>query len=432
MNIRYQTINSHFYKKNRIKFAKKMKAGSIAVFHSNPEMHRNGDCSYPFRQDSDFFYLTGIDQEQSTLILFPDHQYKKYQELLFIRKTDEHIKIWEGKKYTKKEATTTSGINSIAWNKDLKKTLQKLFKQTDTVYLKYSDENIENGIPTYNDLLKLDLEKSKLKIKNTNKIFSNLRVIKSAEEIAVIKHACSITHKAFTRVLEFMKPNCMEYEVEAEITHEFIRNGANGHAYSPIVASGKNACVLHYIDNNNKCKDGDLVLMDFGAEYGNYASDLTRTIPVNGKFTTRQKEVYNAVLNVMKFAKSILAPGVIIKDYQDKVGEKMTQELLKLKLLSTAETSDKEHGENAYKRYFMHGTSHFMGLDVHDVGDRSKPLKAGMVVTCEPGIYIPEEKIGVRIENDILITKDGNIDLMADIPIEVEEIEELMKSKSNE
>lgn len=428
MNIRYEVINKDFFVKNRSDFVKKMKTGSIAVFHSNPEMHRNGDCFHKFRQDSDFYYLTGIDQEQSTLILFPDSNYKKYKEILFIRKTDEHIKIWEGKKYSKIEAKNTSGIESIIWTKDFDKTLEKLLKQSNTVYQKYSDDNLENGIPTYNDLLKLDLEESKqkIKIKDASKILTNLRVIKSKEEIEVIQHACNITQNAFHRVLKFIKPGCLEYEVEAEITHEFIRLGANGHAYSPIIASGKNACVLHYIDNNNICKDGDLVLMDFGAEYGNYASDLTRTIPVNGKFKPRQKEVYNAVLSVMKYAKTLLKPGVIIKDYQEKIGLKMTQELIKLNLLSTAETEDPEHGENAYKRYFMHGTSHFMGLDVHDVGDRSLPLKAGMILTCEPGIYIPEEKIGVRIENDILITKDGNIDLMANIPIEVNEIEQLM------
>ena len=428
MTVKYDKINTNLFILNRINLCKELKNNSLAIFHSNDEMSRNGDCFFPFRQNSDLFYLSGIDQEHTILVIFPDCPNPSYKEVLFVRKTNEHIKIWEGHKYTQKEATEISGIKSVFWLENFDDIFKMLVNWSENIYINENDransdvdsrnlrftKKIKNQFPAHN-------------FERSGPILTRFRTIKSDIEIDLIKQACSITEKALRRVLSFVKPNVWEYEIEAEITHEFTRNRANGHAYTPIVASGVNACCLHYINNNAQCKEGELILMDFGAEYANYASDLTRTIPVSGKFSPRQKEVYNAVLSVMKAAKKMLVVGNLLDSYHQEVGVLMEQQLIKLGLLSATKVVQQDPKKPLYKKYFMHGTSHFMGLDVHDVGNRYQTFKPGMIFTCEPGIYIPEENIGIRIENDLLITEDGPIDLMEHIPIEVEEIEALMK-----
>jgi len=384
-----------------------------------------------FRQNADLLYLSGIDQEETILLLFPDCPNPNYKEALFLKKTNEHIAVWEGHKYTKEEAEQASGIKNIYWNEEFEKVFPMLMNWAEHCYLNLNEHDRYVHAVPYRDLRFAKEVQGKYPLHKTERsapILSKLRSIKLEVEIELIKKACEITEKAFRRVLKFVKPGVMEYEIEAEITHDFLRNRATGHAYSPIIASGKNACVLHYISNNQKCKDGDLLLMDFGAEYANYASDLTRTIPVNGKFSKRQKDVYTAVLKVMKGASKMLVPGNTIEKYHQEVGKLMEEELIKLKLLKASDVKKQDKKNPLYKKYFMHGTSHHLGLDVHDFGTRFfEPIQAGMVFTCEPGIYIPKEKIGIRIENDLLVTNKRPIDLMATIPIEVEEIEALMK-----
>lgn len=429
--MKYLPLNQQIFVDNRARFVKKLPANSMAIFHSNDEMPRNGDCFFPYRENSDFFWMTGIDQEQSILVVFPDAPLNHLKEVLFLRKTNEHIAIWEGHKFTKEEAIAASGIQNVYWLEDFESFEKTIMHHCENVFVN-SNEN-DRAVTDFWDrnLRKFNELKTKYPLHQYHRaapILADLRAVKSDLEIEVIQHACDITEKTFRRVLGFVKPGVMEYEVEAEIIHEFTRNRANGHAYSPIVASGKNACCLHYTDNNTECKEGDLLLMDFGSEYGNYASDLTRTIPVSGKFTDRQKDVYNAVLRVMKKATAMLVPGTILDEYHVEVGNLMEAELIGLGLLDAEAVKNQDPKKPLYKKYFMHGTSHFMGLDVHDVGDRYQPMKAGMVFTCEPGIYIPEEKMGIRIENDILITDNGPVDLMANIPIEVEEIEALMNA----
>jgi len=407
-----------------------MNESSVLVLHSHDLMPRNGDCFFPFRQDSDFFYLTGIDQEESVLILVPDAENENDREVLFIKETNEHIQIWEGHKYSKEEAVVVSGIKNVKMLRDLESFLERVLKDTTNLYFNKNENELATVVvPSRNDrfVSTLKLENKSHVFKSIAPLLKGLRVIKSEEEINLIRKGCAITKSAFDRVLTFVKPGVFEYEIEAEVTHEFICKKANAHAYSPIVASGKNACVLHYIDNNEQCKDGELILLDFGAEYGNYASDLSRTIPVNGVFTARQKQVYNAVLRVFKGAKADMVKGNTLKKLQSSVVKHMEKELIELGFLTAKEIKNQNPEEPVYKKYFMHGTSHFMGLDVHDVGDREKPFENGMVLTCEPGIYILEEGIGVRIENDILINGAEPIDLMGDIPIEVDEIEMLMK-----
>jgi len=430
MKARYDQINPELFISNRKRLAKALKTNSLAVFHSNDEMPRNGDCCFPFRQNSDLFYLTGIDQEQTILIVFPDCQNPAYKEVLFVRKTNEHIKIWEGHKYTKKEAIQTSGVKSVFWLENFDNIFKMLVNWGDNIYININEnDRAVSEIDSRNLRFAKEIKKQ-LPGHNFDRsapILTKLREQKSEVEIDIIKQACAITEKALRRVLAFVKPDAWEHEIEAEITHEFIKNRSNGHSYTPIVASGINACCLHYIDNNSQCKAGELILMDFGAEYANYASDLTRTIPVSGKFSPRQKEVYDAVLTVMKAATKMLVVGNVLDSYHKEVGVLMEQQLIKLGLLDAKEVSKQDPQKPLYKKYFMHGTSHFMGLDVHDVGNRHQAFKPGMVFTCEPGIYILEESIGIRIENDILITENGPIDLMASIPIEAEEIEALMK-----
>lgn len=427
--MKYQALPKELYIENRKRFMASLKPGSTAFFNANDEMPRNGDGNFPFRQNSDLFYLSGIDQEQTLLVISPDCPLPQYREVLFLRKTNEHIAVWEGHKYTKEEARAASGIQTILWLEEMEPAITIIMNHCETVYVNPNENDRLSTVVPYRELRFISELKSKYpahQYERSGPVMARLRSIKVDAEIKAMSVAMSITEKAFRRVLEFTRPGVMEYEIEAEIIHEFIRSRATGHAYSPIIASGKNACVLHYNDNNQECKDGDVILMDFGAEYANYAADLTRSIPVNGKFTSRQRDVYNAVLRVMKAATKMLVPGNTIEKYHREVGLVMEQELIGLGLLNKDEVAKQNPEAPLYKKYFMHGTSHFLGLDVHDIGDRYSPMQAGMVFTCEPGIYIPEEGLGIRLENDILITEKGQIDLMATIPLEADEIESLM------
>jgi Xaa-Pro aminopeptidase len=427
--MRYNPINNTFFAHNRNTFVSAMKKGSLAIFYSNDQFPRNGDQYHPFRQSSDFFYLTGIEQEKSILLLAPECPNKNYREALFLLKTNETLEIWEGHKYTKKEAQETSGIKNIYWLEDFEAALKETMSYFDNVYLNRNEYiKFFPEVETREERLGKALQQQYPlhTYHRAAPLLAQQRLIKSKEEIALIKKACEITNKAFRRVLAFTRPGVWEFEVEAEISHEFTRNRAGGHGYAPIIASGKSACVLHYTENDKICNDGDLLLMDFGAEYANYTADLSRTIPVNGKFSPRQKELYNAVLRVQKEVKKMYVPGNTINDINKQADKLMEQELLRVGLLSQQDIQQQDQENPAFRKYFMHGTSHFMGLDVHDVGSKSEPLKPGMVLTCEPGIYVPEENTGIRIENDILITESDPIDLMADFPVEAEEIEFLM------
>ncbi len=428
--MRYSPIDNKLFIENRKRFAKEMKPNSIAVFNSNDIMPTNADGTMPFKQNKDLFYLSGIDQEESILLIFPDAPDKEHTEVLFVRETNETLAIWEGEKLSKEQATKTSGIRKVYWTHQFKQVFTGLVFEAERIYIN-SNEHVRSGneVETRDErFYKMCREKYPLhKYMRSAPIMYHMRAIKSPIEVELIQKACDLTEQGLRRLLGFVKPGVWEYEIEAELAHEFIRSGAGFAGYEPIIASGKNSCVLHYISNNQQCKDGDVLLMDFAAGYANYQSDLTRTIPVNGKFTKRQKSVYNAVLRVMHFAKSRLVVGNNIPDYHREVGAAMEEELLKLRLLNKTEIKNQNPDWPAYKKYFMHGTSHFLGLDVHDVGSRYRKFEAGMVYTCEPGIYIPAEGIGVRIENDILITKKGPQDLMKNIPIEADEIESLMK-----
>ena len=427
--MKYQAIDSSLYSENRRRFTAKMKPNSIAVFVSNDEMPRSADASYFWRQNPDLFFLSGIDQEQTVLILFPDCPNPRMREVLFLRKTNEHIAVWEGHKYTKEEGRTASGIDTIQWTESFDSTFHVLMTYASTIYLNQNDHDRATTDVPYKELRFAQDIRAKYPlhaVERSSPIMHALRAIKSPLEVAAMQTACNITEKALRRVLGFVKPGVWEHEIEAEIIHEFIRNRATGHAYYPIIASGPSACVLHYVENNRQCKDGDVILLDFGSEYGNYNSDLSRSIPVNGRFTARQRAVYDAVLRVMKFATKMLCPGTQYLDYIQQVGLAMEEELIQLGLLDAAAVKVQDPENPLYKKYFMHGVSHYLGLDVHDLGYRYAQFEAGMVFTCEPGIYIPEEGLGIRLENNILLTPSGNIDLMANIPLEAEEIEDLM------
>ena len=427
--MRYLPIDNKLFIENRERYKAHLLPKSIAFFNANDEMPRSADQNYPFHQHPDLFYLSGIDQEQTLLVIFPDAPLPKYREILFLRKTNEHIAVWEGHKYTKEEARAASGIQTIMWTEDIPSVIPMLMNHCMNVYENLNENDRFASEVPYKELRFSNEMKAKYPahfFQRSGSIMAQLRAIKSDFEIQVMQRAIDITEKAFRRVLRFVKPGVMEFEIEAEITHEFIRKRATGHAYTPIIASGPNANVLHYIDNNQECKDGDVILLDFGAEYGNYAADLSRSIPVNGQFTDRQRDVYNAVHRVMKQATAMLVPGNTIEKYHVEVGKIMEEELIGLGLLNRDEVKKQNPDMPLYKKYFMHGTSHFLGLDVHDIGNRYEPMKPGMVFTCEPGIYIPEEGLGIRLENDILITSKEPVDLMANIPLEVEEIEELM------
>lgn len=430
--MKYSAINAQLFIDNRKKFRAALPPNSMAILFANDEMPRSADQTFVFRQNPDLFWLSGIDQEKTILIIYPDCPNPLYREALFLRKTNEVIAVWEGHKYTMPEARETSGITQVFWEESFEPAFKSLMTYCDSVFINLNENDRSDNVVPYKDIRfanELKYNYPAHEIKRLGPIMAKLRSVKHPVEIELMQRACNITRDAFKRLLKFVKPGVMEYEVEAEIIHEFIKQRSSGHAYTPIIASGYNACVLHYIENNKPCNDGDLLLMDFGAEYANYAADLTRTIPVNGRFTPRQKDIYNAVLRVMKQAKTMLKPGIILSDYNKAVGEIMEAELINLGLLDKLKVAQQDKDNPLYKKYFMHGTSHFLGIDVHDIGNRYAPMEIGNVFTCEPGIYIPEENIGIRLENDILITKDGIIDLMADIPIEVEEIEELMNSK---
>ncbi len=429
--MKYTAINSQLFIDNRKKFIAELPPNSMAILFASDEMPRSADQAFVFRQNPDLFWLSGIDQEKTILVIYPDCPNPLYREALFLRKTNEVIAVWEGHKYTMAEAREASGMQQIFWEESFEPALKSLFTYCDRVFINLNENDRSDNQVQYKDIRfanELKYNYPAHEIKRLGPIMAKLRSVKHPVEIELMQRACNITRDAFKRVLKFVKPGVMEYEVEAEIIHEFIRQRGNGHAYTPIIASGYSACVLHYIENNRVCMDGDLLLMDFGAEYANYAADLTRTIPVNGRFSQRQKDVYNAVLRVMKQAKTMLKPGAILADYNKEVGNIMEAELIGLGLLDKNEVAKQDKENPLYKKYFMHGTSHFLGIDVHDIGNRYAPMQVGNVFTCEPGIYIPEEKLGIRIENDILITENGVVDLMADIPVEVEEIEDLMNS----
>ncbi|MFT2008914.1 aminopeptidase P N-terminal domain-containing protein [Pontibacter sp. 13R65] len=428
--MRYLPVTNQLFVRNRQNFRKQLKPGSIAVFHANDIMPTNADGTMAFRQNSDLFYLTGIDQEESILLLFPDSKDPNMQEILFLRETNDLILTWEGYKLTKQQAAEVSGIKTIFWLDEFKQVLHVLMSQAEHVYLNTNEHmravvEVETRDARF---IKWCMQQYPLhKYERSAPIMHHLRAIKSEAEIELMKKACAITGQAFRRLLGFIKPGVMEYEIEAEIYHEFLRNRSRGPAYSSIIASGANACILHYTDNNEECKDGELVLMDFGAEYANYAADLTRTVPVNGKFTKRQRQVYDSVLRVMKAAIQMLVPGNSLDQYHSFVGTVMQNELINLGLLNESDVRNQDPAKPLYKKYFMHGTSHLLGLDVHDVGNKYRPFEEGMVFTCEPGIYIREEGIGVRLENNILVTKNGPLNLMQDIPLEADDIEQLMK-----
>lgn len=428
--MKYHPIDSKLFIRNRKKFSEHMVPNSMAILNSNDIYPISADSTMPFQQQRDIFYLSGVDQEESVLVIFPDCPKEKNREILFLKETDERIAVWEGEKLTREKALETSGIKTVYWLHEMEKVLFELMTQAESVYVNTNEHYRANVETETRDARFIKWLKGKYPAHDYRRcqpILQRLRSVKEPEEIALIQKACDITEKGFKRVLGFVKPGVMEYEIEAEYIHEFIRNRADGFAYTPIVGSGYNACVLHYIENNQECKAGDMILMDVGASYGNYASDMTRCIPVSGKFTDRQKEIYNAVLRVKNAAAKMLVPGNDWAEYHVEVGKLMTEELLKLKLITKEEVNKEDPDWPAYKKYFMHGTSHHMGLDTHDYGILTEPMQAGMVFTVEPGIYLPEENLGIRLEDDYLIQEKGEpINLMKNIPIEIEEIESWM------
>ena len=427
--MRYSPIDKKLFIQNRKHFTRKLEKNAIAVFNANDIMPTSADGTHGFVQQTDLFYLSGIDQEESILVICPHAKEKKHREILFLKETNEKIALWEGHKYSKDDAAAVSGIKSVYWIKEFENVFKPLVFESDAIYLNSNehlraDTSVETRdarfIKWCRDMFPLH------QYRRLAPIMHELRAVKSKIEVDLIKKACGITEKAFRRLLGFIRPGVWEFEIEAEIYHEFIRNRSKGPAFQPIIASGADSCTLHYVKNDKQCRDGDLVLIDFGAEYAHYAADVTRTVPVNGKFSKRQKEVYNAVLNVHKAAIKLLKPGKTIDAYSREVGRVVEKELIRLKLLKAADVKKQSADQPLYKKYFPHGTSHHLGLDVHDYGNRFRKFAPGMVFTCEPGIYINEEGIGIRIENDILITKNGPVDLTAGIPREAEEIEALM------
>ena len=430
--MKYLPIDSNLFKRNRSKFISQMLPNSIAVFNSNDIFSTGADSTLPFYQHRNIFYLSGVDQEESILVLNPNANNPAHKEILFLKETNDHIAIWEGAKLNKDQAKSSTGIQSVYWLDEFETIFSKLMTNVDKVYFNNNDhyrKAVEMQTREDRFLVWLKSNYPKHKIEYSFPIMEKLRGVKEPEEIELIQKACDITEKGFRRVLKFLKPGVMEFHVEAEYSHEFLRNRSKGFAYTPIIASGYNACVLHYINNNMQCKDGDMLLMDVGAEYANYSSDMTRTIPVNGRFTDRQKSIYQAVLNVKNEASKMLIPGTLWEEYHVEVGKLMTSELISLGLLDKSDIQNQDHKNPAYKKYFMHGTSHHMGLDTHDYGDLKTPMVANMVFTVEPGIYIPDENLGIRLEDDVVIKNSGTpINLMKSIPIEIEEIEEIMNS----
>ncbi|MEZ7853736.1 MAG: aminopeptidase P N-terminal domain-containing protein [Cyclobacteriaceae bacterium] len=427
--MRYHKIDAHLFVENRQRLSERLPPHSVVILLSNDRMPTNADGTLPFKQNSNLFYLTGIDQEDSILVLAPDHPNEKLRAQLFLTETNAHIAVWEGHKLSKEEGTALSGIEEIHWTSNFEASLKEILTECDQLYL-YQNEHLraETKVQTANERFTKKVKKD-YPLHQFNRLaplLYDLRMIKSDVEIDLIKEACRITELGFRAILPVVKPDVWEFEVEAEYLRHFLRNRATGFAYEPIIAGGTNACILHYTMNDQKLNTGDLLLMDVGATYGNYNADMTRTIPVDGQFSARQKQIYNAVLRVKNGATDLLSPGCLISEYHLKVGTMMTEELLTLGLLTSKEVKSQDPKWPAYKKYFMHGTSHHLGLDVHDVGIANKKVAAGMVFTVEPGIYLPEEGFGVRLEDDILIAENGNINLMEDIPIEIDEIENLM------
>lgn len=430
MQTRNLPLNPELFTTNRNRFISRMKPNSIAIFVSNDEVPSNGDAIYPFRQNSDLYWLSGIVQEDSMVILYPDNPDPKFREVLVLVRPNEMKEKWDGKRLRKDEATALSGMKQIVWLDSIDAMLQVWIHLADTIYLDTNENDRKASLVRTRDYRFVDEMKSRYPLhqyERAARIMKDLRGVKTEYEIEVVKKAIDITHKTFTRIMKFLEPGVMEYEVEAEIWHSFISQRADGPAYGSIIASGDSARTLHYVSNNQECKDGDLLLMDFGASYAGYAADLTRTIPVNGKFTPRQKEVYNACLDLHNYSKSILKPGISIVDYTEKVGDEATKLFIKIGLITESDVKNEDPENRAYRKYLYHGISHHLGIDVHDLGTRTSPIEEGMLFTVEPGIYIEEEGMGIRIENNLWITKNGNIDLFAGIPITVEEIEAEMK-----
>jgi Xaa-Pro aminopeptidase len=429
--MKYHQIKNELFIHNRKNFTERLTGKSLAVFNSNDIVTTGADSTTPFKQHRDIFWLSGVDQEESILVLFPDAIEEKHREILFLKETNEHIAIWEGEKLTKEAALKTSGIRTVYWLPQFHTIFNNLMAEAQSVYVNKNEHLRANTEAQTREDRWIDWCMKKYPVHTylrSNPILHELRAVKYQIEIELMQNACNITEKGVRRILPFIKPGVMEYEIEAELMHEFLRNRSQGFAYTPIIGSGRNACVLHYIDNNQECKDGDVILMDFGAEYANYSSDLTRCVPVNGRFTKRQKDVYNAVNRVKNAAIEILKPGVTLKDYHVKVGHLMEKELVDLNLITMDDIKNQDPDWPAYKKYFMHGTSHYIGLDTHDYGTWTEPIPEGSVFTVEPGIYILEEELGIRLEDDYVLTKDGHVNLMGNIPIEAEEIEDLMNA----
>ena len=430
--MRYEPIDSGLFIKNREKLKGLLKPNSIVVVHANDILPTNADGTLILHQNRDLFYLSGVNQEEAVLVLFPDAQMERDKEILFVRETNEHLAIWEGAKINKEQATEISGIERVEWSDSFEGVLLSLAPQAENIYLATNEHlRAMRVVETRNDRFIKDCQ-ARFPLHRYERlapVMNQLRMIKEQVEVDLLQKACDITEAGFRRVLGFLKPGVGEWEVEAEYLHEFVRSRSRGFAYSPIIGSGKNACVLHYLENNKVCQDGEMLLMDVAAEYANWNADMTRTIPVNGRFSPRQRAVYDSVLSVFRQANDILRPGITPKDYQHQVRQFMEIELIALGLLDAKEAKEQDREKlPLVNKYFMHGTSHHLGLDVHDVGPFNEPVSEGMVFTIEPGIYIPDENLGVRLENDVVIGKESNFDLMGNIPIEAEEIEELMNS----
>lgn len=428
--MKYERIDKRLFERNRTKFMQQMKANTVAVFNSNDIYPISADSTMPFEQNRDMFYLSGVDQEESILALFPDAADPKHREILFLKETNDHIAVWEGEKLTKEAAFESTGVKTVYWLQEFDLIFKQLMAESEGIYFN-TNEHLRANTETETREDRFIKKYKKLfpahQMHKSAPILHRIRSVKEDIELDLMQKACDITEGGVRRVLDFIEPGVWEHEIEAEIIHEFIRNRSDGFAYTPIIASGKNACVLHYVENNQECLKGDVILMDFGCKYANYASDQTRSVPVSGRFTDRQKEVYNAVLHVKKESEKLLVPGTMIPEYHQEVGKLMEEQLVKINLLDKTDIKNQDPNWPAYKKYFMHGTSHFIGLDTHDSGLYSKPIEAGMVFTCEPGIYIPEENLGIRLEDDLII-QDGKAakNMMTGIPLEVEEIEDCM------
>ncbi|MET0461525.1 MAG: aminopeptidase P family protein [Chitinophagaceae bacterium] len=428
--MKHLPLKQDIFIQNRKRFVSQMSPNSIALFVSNDETPTNGDATYKFKQNSDLYWLTGITQEDTMMILYPDNPDPRYREVLVLVRPNELKEKWDGKRLRASEGKSISGVDAVIWLDSLESVLQTWVHQADAIYLDTNENDRKSVLLRTRDYRFVDEMRERFplhRFERAARIMRELRGIKTPLEVEVIQEAINITDKTFRRVMQFVRPGVMEYEIEAEIMHSFLSQRATGEAYGSIIASGDRARILHYVSNNQECKDGELILMDFGAQYGGYNADLTRTIPVNGKFTKRQKEVYNACLHLHNYAKSLLKPGISLSQYTDKVGEEASRQFVKIGLLTKADLKNDDADNKSFRKYLYHGISHHLGIDVHDLGPRFEPLKPGMVLTIEPGIYIEEEQMGIRIENNVWITRGGNKDLMKNIPITVEEIEAGMK-----